>query len=381
MKTTEQFVEDAVGVHGNKYDYSRSIYMGSKNKVEIFCPIHGWFKQSPNAHLSGKGCFRCGIKKPRDSNRLTQKEFVDRAKLVHGNRYDYSQSVYVNSINQLIIICPEHGKFLQYPQVHLSGHGCTQCGRILTEKSRRLTQQEFLKKCKEVHGDRYDYSKSIYKRNCETIEIICPIHGVFFILADKHINSKHGCPKCGGSVRLTQDEFVGKSKSIHGDRYDYSKSIYVNNHTKIEIICRKHGSFWQKPNSHLDQKAGCPKCNRSKGELIVEDWLEHKGITYICQMKFDGLGSKKNPMKFDFFLPDYNILVEVDGFQHYQTMVGKLLFGKHRITQSEYEQIKRRDELKTLYALRNKIRLIRIPYRNNDDRKNIIPTLESETWE
>jgi hypothetical protein len=217
------------------------------------------------------------------------------------------------------------------------------------------------------------------------VEIICPIHGPFWMAPTNHIHQKQGCPDCKCDKlkkihTLTQQEFENKAEETHGDKYDYSKSVYVNTHTPVEIICKKcKKSFWQSPHNHISRKDGCPKCNRSKGEIVVEQWLETKGIIYVCQMTFDECRGNTNiRLKFDFFLPDYNLLVEVDGIQHYKESIDKLQFGRHKITQSDYERIKRRDETKTLYALNNKIRLVRIPYRNKTDTKNIVPLLEKE---
>jgi hypothetical protein len=111
------------------------------------------------------------------------------------------------------------------------------------------------------------------------IKIICPIveHGVFEQTRDKHINSKHGCPICGGSQKKTLEQIISECKAIHGDLFDYSKSIYINFDIHMEIICKKHGSFWQTPNNHIIGKQGCPVCFHkiSKGEM---EWLNYIGI-------------------------------------------------------------------------------------------------------
>jgi Zn finger protein HypA/HybF involved in hydrogenase expression len=231
------------------------------------------------------------------------------------------------------------------------------------------------------HKGLYDYSKVIYINNSVKVEIICPYHGSFQQTPASHMQGK-GCPECkgekiGNCLRLTQQEWIDRAKRKHGDLYVYSQIIYSGAFHKIEIVCKRHGSFWQTPHNHLSGK-GCPKCNRSKGEIAVENWLGEKSIIYVSQMMFDGCRSQRNRMlKFDFYIPDYNILIEVDGVQHYQEGVGRWL-REHKTSAKEYERIKENDEIKTLYASRNKMRLIRIPYRTDTDLKIIIPLLQEK---
>ena len=123
--TTEQFIEKAKQIHGNKYDYSKVEYVNNHTKVCIICPEHGEFWQTPNSHLNGNGCSSCkGLKK------LTTKEFIERAKQVHGNKYDYSKTIYVNKRTKVCIICPIHGEFYQTPHNHVyQKQGCPECGK------------------------------------------------------------------------------------------------------------------------------------------------------------------------------------------------------------------------------------------------------------
>lgn len=130
--------------------------------------------------------------------------------------------------------------------------------------TKKLTTEQFIKKAKEVHGDKYDYSKANYINYRTKVEIICPIHGSFFIPPVELISHRHGCAKCGQekskkTQAFTTEQFIEKAKEIHGDKYDYSKCNYFNSHTKVKIICPKHGEFEQLPYVHL-QKHECPSC-------------------------------------------------------------------------------------------------------------------------
>ena len=127
--TTEDFIENARKVHSDKYDYSLTNYISAKTKVKIICPVHGVFEQTPCGHLSGRGCKKCSGK-----NKLTTEEFIDQARKVHGDKYDYSLVNYVNCRTKVKIICPIHGVFEQTPQSHLKGNGCKYCKNYSAEK-------------------------------------------------------------------------------------------------------------------------------------------------------------------------------------------------------------------------------------------------------
>jgi hypothetical protein len=192
------------------------------------------------------------------------KQFIEDVKKVHSTKYDYSLVKYINNRTKVKIICPEHGIFEQRPYSHISGQGCPKCGGTC-----KFTINDFIIKSKEIHGNKYDYSKSNYIDSITPIKIICKKHGIFEQLPSNHIHHNNGCPLCaniikGESVKLNTKLFIKKSKKVHGNKYDYSLVDYINTHTKVKIICKKHGIFEQQPNSHLNGR-GCNICNKSKG--------------------------------------------------------------------------------------------------------------------
>ena len=239
--TTDEFILRAKEIHNNKYDYSLVEYKNNYTKVKIVCPEHGIFKQVPSSHLNGNSCIFCYI----NSKNSNTDKFILKAKEIHNNKYDYSLVEYKNSKNKIKIICPEHGIFEQLPKSHLEGQKCPKCNII--------TSEIFIRKAKKIHGDKYDYSLVEYKNNNTKVKIICLKHGVFEQSPSNHINSKNNCPKCSSSL-LTTDDFIKKAKEIHNNKYDYSLVEYKNNRTKIKIICPKHGIFEQKPNAHLNKQ-------------------------------------------------------------------------------------------------------------------------------
>ena len=138
--------------------------------------------------------------------------------------------------------------------------------------NKRKSNKEFIREVQLIHHNRYDYSKVKYINNKSKVCIICPDHGEFWQIPSDHLNGK-GCPQCAGNVRYNKDTFVEKAKNIHNDRYDYSKVQYVNAHTKICIICTEHGEFWQTPNNHLNGN-GCPLCKNRKIGDGLRDTVE-----------------------------------------------------------------------------------------------------------
>jgi len=207
--------------------------------------------------ISGKHLSGQGCPECGGTKQLTIEKFIEKAKTKHGDRYDYSKVIYVNGNTEVIIICKIHGEFKQTPASHLSGQGCPECGG-----SKQSTTEKFIEKIKVKHGDSYDYSKVIYVNNKTKIIIICKIHGVFKQTPGNHLSGK-GCSECSGNKQLTTEKFIEKAKTKHGDSYDYSEVIYVNSRTEVIIICKIHGGFKQTPDTHLSG-CGCPKCGGKK---------------------------------------------------------------------------------------------------------------------
>ena len=296
--TTEEFVLKAKKVHGDKYDYVNVVYNRNKNKVKITCPIHGMFSQLPCNHLSGRGCNMCAVELKSNNRRKTKYEFETIANIIHNYKFDYKKTAYVSSRIKVTITCPVHGDFIQLPTNHLK-YGCKKCA---TEYN-KLKMCDFIKIAKKIHSDFYDYSLVNFSSNKSKINIICPKHGVFLQSVNIHLCG-HGCQKCGGSTKLTTEQFIKNAKKIHGNTYNYSLTDYINQKVKVKIICNIHGTFIQKPSNHL---AGhnCPNCiTNSKGEIQIKSFLEKNNINFIPQYKFNDCIHPKTKWKlsFDFYL-------------------------------------------------------------------------------
>ena len=342
---TQEFIKRAREIHGDKYDYSKVEYINNKTKVCIICPVHGEFWQIPYTHIKGFGCSRCG-----GTGKLSLKEFIEKAREIHGDKYDYSKVEYKGMHTKVCIICPEHGEFWQKPCNHINlKQKCPQCS------SRCYDTDTFIRKAREIHGDKYDYSKVKYVDTKTDVCIICPEHGEFWQKPCNHIN-KCGCPKCGFEKvwntrgRVTTEEFIKKAKEIHGDKYDYSKTNYINERTPVCIICNKkykktnqiHGEFWQRPNAHLKGN-GCPKCRNSRLEEKIYRLLYNNKIKFQKEKTFEWLKNKQN-LYLDFYLEDYNIAIECQGIQHFIPIKrGKMTKEK---AQKNFEEIRINDLIK-----------------------------------
>ena len=217
----------------------------------------------------------------------------------HGSKYTYTLNVDLSSNDRLDIICKDHGTFSQILKKHLIGQGCTKCA---SDRS-KMTISDFIEKSNSIHSNKYDYSISHYVNNSTKIDIICKDHGVFKQIPNNHISKKYGCPKCNYGISYNNDDFVKKSNIKHSNKYDYSKSVYENSQTKVDIICNNHGIFKQLPAAHM-MGQGCKKCyteskkftksefeNRSKivhgSKYSVVDYVSTKDkCTFLCDCGF-----------------------------------------------------------------------------------------------
>lgn len=279
----EIFIEKARALYGDMYDYSSVDYKDYMQKVKIICKKHGEFLQAPNKHLIGQGCRKCGYERLSDKKNITFDKFLERCKGIHGEKFQYIQDSYTNISSPVTIVCPVHGEFETEARYHYEGKtGCRKCGLERSANLRKMSQDEFIKRAKEKHGDTYDYSKVEYSIALKKITIVCKIHGKFQQVPAAHLQG-NGCKKCadaqnGKNCRKSQEAFIQQSKRIFGDLFDYSKVVYVSIKTPIQLICKDHGIFERLPKTHIQDKAGCPKCNPIYQSNIGKEWLNYMKI-------------------------------------------------------------------------------------------------------
>jgi len=339
MKTLlDKFIEKAIKIHDNKYDYSLVKYINNRTRIKIICPIHGVFEQTPDKHINSKrGCQVCG-----GTKKLTTEEFIKKSKKIYGNIYDYSLTEYINANTKVKIIY--NGEvFEQVAQSHLNGYNSS------VKKINEDLKEKFIKKSNIIHNNKYDYSLVKYKNTTHSqVKIICHIHGEFEQFPISHLNGV-GCVKC-----KNQENFIKKSNKLY-KKYDYSLVKYVDNYTKIKIICPIHGVFEQTPKNHY--RNGCPTCSKSKGEKEIKNILKNNNITYIQQKKFKECKNIR-VLPFDFYLPEHNMCIEYDGLQHFKSID---YWGGEKT----FKKVNLRDKIKNNYCEENNIKLVRIRYDEN----------------
>lgn len=193
----DEFVKRAKKVHGDKYVYSKVIYKNATTPVVITCPEHGDFKQRPVNHVNGKqGCPKCS----HQSYPNTKERFIERAKEMYGEKYQYDKVVYVNNKSKVIITCPEHGDFETRVDNFLHGHQCPMCALKSRSEKRALSQEEFIERANKLYPDKnFDYSSVVYKNFETKVSIICKKHGKFDITPDNFLHG-HNCPHCATSI-------------------------------------------------------------------------------------------------------------------------------------------------------------------------------------
>lgn len=242
---------------------------------------------------------------------MKTKDFIEKARKVHGFKYSYDKTKLENKDEKgrVCITCLNHGDFWQNPSNHLYGKGCKKCAGL------GFANDEKIAKAKVIHGEKYDFSESDFSKVKKKTSVKCLKHGVFYSDYDHIVNLKQGCPTCCGNKKLTFEEYEKRANLKYNGRYIYHQD-YIRMHDYVNITCPIHGDFKKEAQAHLIGQ-GCPQCSSSS---ILEDTLKKKleenQIEYIYQVRtkyFQWLGLQS----LDFYLPKYNIAIECQGCQHF----------------------------------------------------------------
>lgn len=363
--STEQLIKKFKTVHGNRYDYS--LVTNDLPKVKIICKQHGVFEQSKHTHIKGTVCYQCSLEDASKHRRLDVKKLIERFKSVYGDKYDYSQIVYIKESTKLDIVCPIHGKFVRTAVAHFKcKRGCPKCKKenVMDLEYTKRRFEAWKAKVKQFWGDdTYDLSNTKYVNSDSLVEIKCNKHNIAFkTLAGMFSRGFGGCKQCyderasGNHRKKFQPIFLKKAQKIHGAKYDYSLVEYITNYIPVKIICKYHGIFEQSPDSHTNMGCGCPTCCSSRGEEKIGIFLNNRNIEYIFQhfVKIDNSNHY-----FDFYIPSLNLMIEFDGKQHFEPI--KFFGGK-----KAFDETVKRDNIKNIYCTQQKISLLRIPYNQVD---------------
>jgi hypothetical protein len=344
-------------VHGDRYIYDIAGFSSSKGYVTIICKEHGKFRQVAKEHSRGRGCRMCA----EQSRRMSYDKFVELASSVHQDKYKYAGFCRSGRQHCVHVECPTHGRFVQNRQNHLRGSGCEKCGKArLAESITTAAGMKFVSQASDIHGDRYNYGKTVYVSAKKKVVITCTVHGDFLQTPTGHLGGK-GCMDCAVDLRAKKKTtaaasvFEKKSRAVHGDKYDYSGSVYLTAKQEIEVRCPDHGSFFVTPDAHIRSRVGCNGCHSiSHGEDYIAELLLELGVEFVRQAKFDEC-KHIGRLAFDFYIKSHNLLIEFDGKQHYEPIEW---FGGEK---GFLEQVAR-DNIKNNFAINSGIRLARIPY-------------------
>lgn len=382
--TQDQFINECRNIHKDFYLYNNTLYNKMSDKIEIICPEHGIFYQKAQHHILGRGCSECSSNK-----KITKERLVKESTSKYGNIFDYTESLFKKRTDVIEIKHFIFGKFSQRLDTHIIGKLPDRLKCLISiqdeiEKFKNIECSDYLNyksnsfeiechehgwfqvntnkirnikniKCSLCKNKRvietiinknrnlkYDYSlinEFNFKTKRTKLPIICKSHGVFYQQLNNHFYLKQECPRCNGGVKLDLEDIKNRTKY---EVIDY-------NNGWIRLNCQKHGKF-KKRTSKLDQ--GCPRCgNKSKGERKIRELLSINETLFEEQKRFSDCKYKRN-LPFDFYLPSKNICIEYDGIQHFEPIFGN----------DEFELTKIRDDIKNKYCLSKNIELFRISY-------------------
>ncbi len=335
--SNEEFVNLSKSIFGEKRFTYKSEYVNTRTYFTLLCNVcnHEFSTRYYNHILRQDNCPKCSIIESIEKKRkVEEKKFLEKAKKIHDNRYNYDKVDYINSSTKVIIVCENLHEYLIAPYHHLAGRGCIYCSKELKKKGKESlnvkvikkpkkiwTKELFIEESKKIFGDKYDYSLVEFINMKTAVKIKCPKGHIYNQLPSGHIKGKN-CFKCGvnewtDALKLTNEEFIERSKDKFGkDAFDYSLVDYKTSKDYITLICKKKKhKFDVKAGKHISG-AGCPLC-KNKSEIMLYDIL-HKYYENIIYQKFfkDIEIIKINP--FDICLEDFKIIVEVDGEQHFK---------------------------------------------------------------
>lgn len=359
----ERFLKKATAMYPDN-DFSRVEYKGRETYVVVVCPVHGEFKIRPRTLLKGEkevkphGCWQCNGMIPPYERESGMEHFKRRMHELYGDKYTFVWSDFKCKKSQIRFTCKQHGEQHRSAKVLLEGKGCEYCNG-------KLWPPDWIKNARAVHGDKYEYDESRPPRLAsDYIRYKCPVHGWLEARYECHVQQGCGCALCAGVVnKLSADErkqmWIEKCKKRYPGKYSYRDVVYVNNDTPVKIYCKEHHlTFETTPDTHSRGAGGCPLCTKSVGEVEIYKWLSEHDVLFETQKKLpnENMFCKRQYLLADFYLPDLNLIIEMNGQQHYQ-------YVEHFNTKDwtlEDQQI--RDDTLRAYCCDHGVNLLEIKY-------------------
>lgn len=279
LKTRQQFIEDARKVHGDKYDYELIEYVGSTQHVNILCRRHGVFRQTPFKHLQGQGCRQC----PKPTS-LVRDGFVKRAREMHGEKYSYEQADYKGTGYPVTVTCKQHGSFTLQAGDLFRGTGCKKC----YDEGRILTMEQWLEAAARRHGDRYDYSQVVYVKSDQPVTIQCTTHGGFRQISNSHLQGA-GCPRCSKRVSKPATEWLAAMAVLDGTHIQHGENggevriagtrWHADGYSaELNKVYEFHGDYYHGNPRRYPADQANKTCKRTMGELYDKTCKRRKVV-------------------------------------------------------------------------------------------------------
>lgn len=370
--TTESAVAFLEEKYPNKFDYSKFQYVKAANKVTLICKDCGSeFQTTYNTLRNGKyGCPKCY----RQTTKRTKEDLLNIIEKYYPNKYDCSKVNYINTRTPVTLVCNQCNKeFNLEPQHIVRNYIKELCPHCRKNQEIQSNYNLFLDRLaiSSLHVIPNSNNFINYK---QLMGFTCTECGnQFESTPDNLLNSDIGCPICAEQSRRktrthTTEQFINDAKNVHGNTYNYDKTIYLGRHKNLTITCPKHGDFIIEAGDHL-QGSGCPKCSQTKGERLVQTYLDKYNISYQIQVTFKDVKFHQQRIRVDFYIKSLNTIIEYNGKQHYEPI--EYFGGKEKFE----KQVERDNDLRQ-YCKENNIRLIEISYQQSKDEiEEIIKTL------
>lgn len=359
----ERFLKKARAMYPD-YDFSRVEYKDRETYIVVVCPVHGEFKIRPRTLLIGEkgqkhhGCWKCNNLIPPYEKELTLDTFKNRMHELYGDKYTFVWSDFNNKQSMIRFTCKEHGEQRRSVTGILDGKGCAYCNG-------KFYPPDWIKNARAVHGEKYEYDESRPPRKTsDYIRYKCPVHGWQETRYDCHVLQGCGCALCAGVQNKLPTEYrkqrwIDKCRDRFPGKFSYRDVVYVNNDTPVKIYCKEHHiTFETTPDTHLRGSGACPLCTKSVGEVEIFKWLSEHAVPFETQKVIpnENMFCKRHYLTVDFYLPDLNLIIEMNGEQHYQPV-------EHFNTKDwTFEDQQIRDNTLRAYCKTHKISLLEIKY-------------------
>jgi ribosomal protein S14 len=298
-KSKEDYLSSLPESFKEKFDYTLTEYKGCSEIIKYSCPIHGVQTMKAEKHKVSKyGCNLCA----KEATRLAKIElgrvnFFKKAKLIHGDKYDYSKVEYQMDTKPIIILCPLHGEFQQTPNNHTQkgSHGCRDCGRDSLKRKLKLSPSEIVKRSFSKFGDKFTFNLENYENINDLVEIVCKIHGKFKDKISNHLSSEDGCPSCFKDKekvahnKISREESIQILRSLYEDKYSFFVEDIGESKHKVRYYCHKHKTLKATRLQHLKAGYACNQC----GDEIMAEKLT--GWYSVSKMERDKTYYKQDP--------------------------------------------------------------------------------------